>query len=161
MNDSENDAQHDFDFHLGTWTTHLERLQGPLTGSTSWVEYEGSTVVRPVWNKRANLVELEATGPSGSIEVLGLRLYNPETRKWSLNFASSRDGTLTPPAIGGFADGRGEFFGDESLNGKPIIVRFVISDITASSVRFEQAFSADGGASWEPNWIAVDTRAEG
>jgi len=159
MDASDRDAQHDFDFHLGTWATHLERLQGPLTGSTSWVEYDGATIVRPAWSGRANLVELEATGPSGSLEVLGLRLYNPETRQWSLNFASSRDGTLTPPAIGGFTDGRGEFFGDESLNGKPISVRFVISDITPTSVRFEQSFSDDGGTSWEPNWIAVDTRA--
>jgi hypothetical protein len=103
-------------------------------------------------------VELEVDGPAGHIQALSLRLYNPETRQWSLNFASSAGGTMSPPTIGGFKNGRGEFFDEETLDGRPILVRFVISDITATSCRFEQAFSADGGKTWEVNWIATDTK---
>jgi hypothetical protein len=152
------DGQHDFDFEIGTWKTHLKRLQRPLTGSTTWVEYEGTSVVRKVLDGRANLIELKVDGPAGPIEGLSLRLYNPETRQWSLNFANIKSGVLSPPVIGSFTNGRGEFFGQETLNGRPIFVRFVISDITANSCRFEQAFSDDGGKTWEVNWIAVDTR---
>ena len=152
------DGQRDFDFEIGTWKTRLRRLQHPLTGSTSWVEYEGTTVVRKVWDGRANLVELVADGPAGHFEGLSLRLYNPRSRQWSLNFASVNGGTMTPPTIGSFENGRGEFYSQESLDDRAILVRFVISDITPSSCRFEQAFSADGGRTWEANWIATDTR---
>ena len=155
-----NIGQHAFDFEIGTWKTKLRRLQRPLTGSTTWVEYEGTTVVRKVWNGRANLVELDVRGPAGHIEGLSLRLYNPEARQWSLNFANSAGGTLTPPTIGEFKNGRGEFFGQDTLNGRTIFVRFVISPLTPDSVRFEQAFSDDGGRTWEVNWIAVDTRVK-
>jgi hypothetical protein len=154
-------GEHDFDFEIGSWKTHLRRLLHPLTGSTTWVEYEGTTVVRKVWNGRANLVELEIAGPAGRIQALSLRLYNPESRQWSLNFANSKGGTLAPPSIGEFRNGRGEFLSKESLDGRPILVRFVITPITADSCRFEQSFSADGGKTWEANWIAVDTRLAG
>jgi hypothetical protein len=152
------DGRHDFDFEIGTWKTHLSRLLHPLTGSTGWVEYEGTSVVSKVWNGRANLVELEADGPAGQLQALSLRLYNPQSRQWSLNFSNSNSGTMSPPSIGEFKDGRGEFFAQESLNGRAILVRFVISVITPDSCRFEQSFSDDGGKTWEPNWIAVDTR---
>ena len=152
------DGQRDFDFHIGSWKTHLRRLSKPLTGSTTWVEYEGTTEVRKVWNGAANLVELDVSGPAGRIEGLSLRLYNPESRQWSLNFANRRGGTMTPPTIGEFKNGRGEFYSQEELDGRAIFVRFVISDITPDSCHFEQAFSADGGRTWEVNWIATDTR---
>ncbi len=157
---TQRDGQHDFDFEIGTWKTHLSRLLHPLTGSATWVEYEGITVVRKVWNGRANLVELEADGPGGHFEGLNLRLYNPQSRQWSLNFASSNGGTMSQPTIGEFKNGRGEFFDQETLNGRAIYVRFVISDITPNSCRFEQAFSDDGGKTWEVNWIATDTRVK-
>ncbi|HEX5575103.1 MAG TPA: hypothetical protein VFX42_04460 [Gemmatimonadales bacterium] len=155
------DGQHDFDFEIGTWHTRLSRLQKPLTGSTSWVEYVGTTVVRKVWDGRANLVELEVEGPAGRIEALSLRLYNPQSRQWSLNFASSKGGTLAEPSIGEFRNGRGEFHSQEEFNGRSILVRFVISVINSDSCRFEQSFSDDGGKTWEMNWIAVDTRMKG
>lgn len=154
----ERDGQHDFDFEIGVWKTHLKRLLNPLTGSTKWVEYEGTTTVRKVWNGRANLVELVADGPAGHFEGLSLRLYNPQSRQWSLNFASVKGGVMTTPTIGEFKNGRGEFFSQETLNGRAIFVKFVISDITQNSCRFEQAFSIDGGKTWEVNWIATDTR---
>jgi hypothetical protein len=152
------DGRHDFDFELGNWKTHIKRLLHPLTGSTDWVEYDGTSVVRKVWDGRANLLELEVTGPAGHIEALSLRLYNPDARQWSLNFVSSATGTLTQPTIGEFHDGRGEFYDQESVGGRAVLVRFVISAIRRESCHFEQAFSTDGGKTWEVNWIATDTR---
>jgi hypothetical protein len=161
MGRSIRDGQHDFDFEIGTWATHLRRLKSPLTGSTDWVEYEGTSVVRKVWGGRANLVELDVAGPAGRIEGLSLRLYRPQSGQWSLTFASSANGILVNPAIGAFGDdGRGAFYSQEDLDGRAILSRFLISDITATSCRFEQAFSDDWGTTWEPNWIAVDTRIE-
>jgi hypothetical protein len=157
---TERDGQHDFDFEIGTWKTHLKRLLNPLSGSTTWVEYEGTTVVRKVWQGRANLVELSADGPAGHFEGLSLRLYNPTSKQWSLNFANINGGVMTQPTIGEFKNGRGEFFNQETLNGRAIFVRFVISDITPNSCRFEQSFSDDGGKTWEVNWIAIDTRVK-
>lgn len=152
---AERDGRGDFDWEIGEWTTRLSRLQRPLSGSTTWVEYEGTTVVRPVLGG-GNLVELSVEGPTGRIEGISLRLYDPDARQWSLNFAGG--GVLSPPVFGEFRDGRGVFFGRDTWAGRAILVRFVISDVTANSARFEQAFSDDGGASWEVNWIAVDTR---
>lgn len=154
------DGQHDFDFEIGTWKTHVSRLQHPLTGSTVWSQYDGTSVVSKVWNGRANLVELEADGPAGHLELASLRLYNPESHQWSLNVTSSRSGVLGVPAIGEFKDGRGEFYDQEPINGRMILVRFVISRVTADAYHFEQAFSDDGGKSWEVNWIADDTRVQ-
>lgn len=153
-------AQHDFDWEFGTWKTQLKRRLRPLSGSQDWVEYEGTTTVRKVWNGRANLVELDVTGPAGRIEALSLRLYNPEARQWSLNFSNIAGGTMAIPTIGEFKDGRGEFYAQETLGGRSILVRFIISEFNEKSARFEQAFSEDGGKTWETNWIAVDTRAE-
>ena len=155
---AQRDGQHDFDFEIGTWKTHLRRLQRPLSGSTTWVEYEGTTVVRKVLDGRANLVELKVDGPAGRLEGLSLRLYNPQSRQWSLNFANISSGTLSPPTIGEFKDGRGEFYNQETYNDRAILVRFVIIKITQDQYRFEQSFSGDGGKTWELNWVAVDTR---
>jgi hypothetical protein len=151
-------GEHDFDFELGTWKTHLSRLVHPLSGSTSWVEYDGTSVVRKVWGGHANLLELEASGPAGHIEALSLRLYNPASRQWSLNFSNSSVGALGQPTVGEFKNGRGEFYDQESVNGRAVLVRFVISEIKPDSCHFEQSFSTDGGKTWEVNWIATDTR---
>ena len=156
----ERDGQHDFDFEIGTWKTHVSRLLNPLTGSTAWIEFEGTSVVRKIWNGLANLVELEADGPTGHLQVLSLRLYNPQSRQWSIHAANSSSGTLSVPTVGEFKNGRGEFFDQEPFNGRMILVRNVWSDITPDSCRFEQSFSDDGGKTWEVNWIATDTRTE-
>ena len=157
---TQRDGQHDFDWEVGTWKTHLRRLQRPLSGSTKWGEYDGTTVVSKVLDGRANLVELKVNGPAGRIEGLSLRLYNPESRKWRLNFANISDGQLTIPSIGEFKDGRGEFYNKDTYNGRAILVRFVIIKIADDQYRFEQSFSADEGKTWELNWIAVDTRVK-
>jgi len=152
------DGSHDFDFEIGTWKTHLRVLQHPLTGSTKWIELNGTSVVRKVWNGRANLVELEVDGPSGHIEGLSLRLYDPVAHQWSLNFANAKVGSLGVPTVGEFKNGRGEFYDREPVGGRMVLVRNVWSDMKANSCHFEQAFSDDGGKTWETNWIADDTR---
>ena len=156
--DVAHDGQRDFDWEIGSWKTQLKRRLHPLTGSNEWVEYSGTTMVRKVWDGNANLVELDVKGPAGRIEGLSLRLYNPESRQWSLNFANRAMGALVAPTIGEFKNGHGEFYNSDTLNGRAILVRFVMSDISADSARFEQSFSADGGKTWESNWIAIDTR---
>ena len=153
------DGQHDFDFHIGTWQTHVKRRMKPLTGSDEWAEYDGTTVVRPVWNGRANLVELFVDGKAGHLELLSLRLYDPEAATWALHVASARDGSMSTPVVGSFDGGRGVFESHETIGGRDVLVRFVISDITATSIHFEQAFSTDDGKTWEVNWIATDTRS--
>lgn len=154
------DGQHDFDFQLGTWKTHVKRLRQPLTGSTDWVEYDGISVVRKVWNGRASLLELNVEGTAGPIEGMGLRLYNPETRLWIINWANSFDGALQTPMLGSFKNGRGDFYDHEMFNGRAVFARNSFFDITADSIRFEQAFSEDGGKTWEINWLMTFTRVK-
>jgi hypothetical protein len=149
---------HDFDFEFGTWRAQVKRLPKPLSGSREWVELAGTSVVRKVWDGRANLGELAVTNPDTKIEGMSLRLFNPETRQWSVYWANSRNGELTTPLVGGFDGGRGEFYSKESLGGKPIEARFIFSEITPTSFRLEQAFSEDGRKTWETNWIATFTR---
>src|ERR1700722_17824921 len=154
----QHDGQHDFDFELGTWKTHLKVLRHPLTGAATWVEYEGTSVVHSIWGGRANMVELEVDGPTGRVEAINLRLYNPKAHQWSLNFANATGGTMSVPTVGEFRNGRGEFYDQEAVNERMILVRNVWSNITANSCHFEQAFSDNGGRTWETNWIADDTR---
>ncbi len=152
------DGQHAFDFEFGAWKTHLRVLLHPLTDSHTWVDYEGTSRVRKVWGGRANLGELEVGDASTHIEGLSLRLYNPQTRQWNIYWANSKDGILGQPMTGGFKNGHGEFFDQETIAGKAVFVRFIFSDITPGSFHFEQSFSWNGGKSWEPNWVATFTR---
>jgi hypothetical protein len=159
-----NDPAHALDWDLGSWKIHMDRLVHPLTGSSTWTQMDGTTVNSRVWNGRANLAEVEADGPTGHLELLALRLYNPTTHEWNVNFATSGVGVLnTPtgqPIIGEFKDGRGEFIDQEPFNGRTILVRFRIWPIDANHAQSEQAFSADGGKTWETNWINHYTRIQ-
>jgi len=153
------DGSHDFDFDFGTWETHSSRLLHPLTGSQDWVEMEGVTVVSRIWDGRANLAEYRATGPTGVVELLALRVYNPKSHQWSINFATPNVGTLGAVAgIGEFRDGRVDFYDQEAINGRAVLVRFSIWGVTTREARSEQAFSADGGKTWEVNWMTRYTR---
>jgi hypothetical protein len=152
------DGQHDFDFNIGTWKTHISRLQNPFTGSTTWVEYDGISVVREILNGRASLFELTADGPAGHLEGAGLRLYNPQSHQWSLNWTSGKSGVLGVPTIGEFKNGRGIFVDQELFNDRVILVRNSFMDITPDSARFEQTFSDDGGGTWETNWVMTFKR---
>ena len=155
-NSLQRDGQHDFDWDIGTWKTHQKRLLHPLTGSTTWVEYNGTDVVRKIW-EGANEGIVEADGPAGHLEIFTLRLYNPQAHQWNIYFAPRGAGTLSLPVVGEFKNGRGEFYDQETYSDRTILVRFVISDITPTSGHFEQAFSADGGKTWEVNFIVTET----
>lgn len=156
------DGQRDFDWEIGTWRTTVQVLADPLSESPDeWLRFSGTSTVRPLADRRANVVELEVSGSDGSIDALNLRLYEPQAQQWSLTFVNLRDGLLTPAVYGGFHDGVGEFYGDDRLGDRPIKVRFLITRVSRDEARFEQAFSADGGATWETNWIAVDRRTRG
>ena len=153
------DGQHDFDFDTGTWTMHIRRLVHPLTGSTEWTTMEGTNVTHPIWNGRANLAEVEADGASGHLELLALRLYDPAAHQWSIHFATSDVGILSEvPAVGTFRNGQGTFYDSELYHGRNILVRFRIGPVSATEVHSDQAFSADGGRTWETNWINTYTR---
>ena len=156
---AERDGQHDFDPLLGAWKYHLKRRLHPLTGSTEWVEFDGTGVCYKVWDGRAELDTIEVDSPAaGRIEGLTLRTYNPETHQWSLYWANSKDGKVVVPQIGEFKNGRGEFYAQDMLNGKSIFIRFVWTNTTTSTPHFEQSFSDDGGKTWEVNWITDQTR---
>jgi hypothetical protein len=156
---AEHDGQHDFDFEFGSWNIHLKRLLHPLTGSTTWVEFDGTSVTRKAWDGRAQLEEFETDSPvAGHIEGLTLRLYNPQTHQWRLYWANSKNGVMDSPQIGEFKNGRGEFFAQDILDGRAILIRFIWSDTTTSKPHFEQSFSVDGGKTWEVNWITDQTR---
>jgi hypothetical protein len=155
------DGQHDFDFELGNWKIHLSRLAQRLAGSTTWVDFDGTSVARKVWSGRANLEEFETDSPSLHIEGLALRVYNPQTHQWSIYWANSKDPALgqpLTPMVGEFKNGRGEFYDQELWNGRSVFVRFTWSEITPNSAHFEQSFSEDGGKTWEVNWITNQTR---
>jgi hypothetical protein len=157
------DGQHDFDFATGNWKFHLKRLEHPLTGSNTWVELDGTSTCRKIWDGRANIDEVEVNNSEKHLHIQGmtLRLYNPESHQWSLYWANAAKGTLgLPPVIGQFKNGRGEFYDQEDFNGRAIFVRYVWSDITPTSAHFEQSFSDDGGKTWETNWITDQTRVK-
>ena len=155
------DGQHDFDYEIGSWKIHLKKRLHPLTGSDTWVDFDGTSVTRKVWDGRANFEEFETDGAAGHIEGLTLRLYSPQTHLWSIFWANSKDGILGVPAMTGqFKNGRGEFYDQELYEGRPIYVRFIWSEITPNSAHFEQSFSTDGGKTWEVNWITDQTRVK-
>jgi hypothetical protein len=153
------DGQRDFDFLHGTWRVHNRRLRRPLTGSGEWYEFEGSTVERPIWDGQANLEEYEATLPDGRrLRGLALRLYDVRAKRWTIHWSNSVSGTLDAAMTGTFRDGRGEFYSHEDFQGRMILVRFYWTSPGPNAARWEQAFSADGGRSWETNWIMEFTR---
>lgn len=157
---SQRDGQRDFDWEMGNWATHVRVLRNPLSGAApDWTEFNGTSIVKPVLGGRSNIVELSVKGSRSRIEGVALRLYNPQSRQWSINYASLSGGVLTAPVYGGFdGKGRGIFYGQDMLEGRAILVRFLISSMSANEARFEQSYSADGGVNWETNWIAVDRR---
>jgi hypothetical protein len=155
------DGQHDFDFELGRWKMKLRKLEHPLSGSTKWLEFSGTSVTRPLWNGKAQVNEVELDSPEGNhIEGLTVRLYSPTSHQWSINWANQKNGHFDVPTVGEFKDGRGEFFDQEMFEGRMILVRYVWSNTTQKTTHFEQSFSTDGGKTWEVNWITDQTRVE-
>lgn len=156
---AERDGSHDFDFEVGTWTIHLKRRLHPLTGSNTWVEFDGTSKTFKIWDGRAQIEQFETdSATAGRIEGLTLRTYDPTAHEWRLSWANSKTGSLDPAQVGKFRDGRGEFYCQDFIGGRTILIRFIWSDITPNSAHFEQSFSDDGGKTWEVNWITDQTR---
>jgi hypothetical protein len=145
---------HDFDFLVGNWQVHHRKLKARLAGSNDWVEFDGTCSMRKLMDGWANVDDNVFNVPGAIYRGVGLRSYDPKTGMWAIWWLDGRDpfGNLDPPVKGHFVNGVGNFYSDDTLNGKPIRVRFTWSHITATSARWEQAYSPDGGKTWETNW---------
>ncbi|MCX5269470.1 hypothetical protein [Streptomyces sp. NBC_00199] len=148
----------DFDFLVGTWAVTNRRLRAPLTGTTEWDEFPATAVCHgTLFDGAANLDEISF--PTKGFSGLTLRLFDTARAQWSLNWVNSRTGLLQPPVVGGFHDdGHGEFHGEDTHEGTPVLCRFIWSQITSVSAHWEQAFSTDRGRSWETNWTMAFRR---
>jgi hypothetical protein len=151
----------DWAFLVGRWTVRHRRLRERLVGDTHWEDFAGTCVNWPLMDGQGNVDDNVLQLPGGTYRGVGVRAFNAETRQWSIWWIDSRLATLDPPVRGGFKDGVGTFVGDDTHKGTPIIARFRWSDITASTAKWDQAFSTDGGKTWETNWLMQFTRAAG
>jgi hypothetical protein len=150
----------DFDFLMGSWTVRNRRLLERLKGCTEWVEFPATNVARPLLHGLGNEDELRTEYWPGFIGM-SFRFFNPETQQWAIYWADSRRGVLEPPVFGSFEGDTGTFHGTDTLEGRPVRVRFIWSRIHSGSPRWEQAFSADDERTWETNWVMEMTRTEG
>jgi hypothetical protein len=157
---SARDGQHDFDFARGVWHTHIRRVLDPFSGSGESVELNGTVTSRPVWGGKAWLEEIEADGPKGHWQGASLFLYNPAAHQWSQTFVNSKSGMFTGGMSGEFRNGVGELFASDTFNGRAILVRARWSEIQPDSHRYEEFYSADGGATWALSFRAEKTRQE-
>jgi len=158
---AQHDGAHDFDFLIGDWKAHVQRLPDRLNGSHSWVTYDGEDHHHKVLTSNANLGEFIVDNPKLNLHMheQTLRLFNPTTQQWSIYPLNVFQGTLdTPPVVGHFTGRRGEFFHQENFKGRVILVRYVWIDVSPKAARMEQSFSDDGGKSWEVNWICELSR---
>ena len=147
----------DFDFLIGSWNVVNRALKGAaFVGGDDWDVYPASATGHRLFEGGANLDEI--VFPTKGTRGLTLRLFNTETKLWSLYWSSSQTGLLYPPVEGSFDGNRGDFYGDDTHDGKDVRVRFVWSGISATTARWEQAFSLDGGESWLTNWSMEFTR---
>lgn len=156
--DARASGAHDFDFLIGDWSVLHRRLRRRLVGDTEWIEFTGPASARKILNGLGNIDECRIDLPEAAYTGATLRLFDPATRQWTIYWMESRNPKLDPPMVGSFSDGRGLFFGDDSFEGKPIRVRFIWSPMTTTTCRWEQAFSQDGGKTWETNWTMSFTR---
>jgi hypothetical protein len=157
------DGSRDFDPIVGTWKAKLKRLNHPLSGSNEWVEFEGTQVTRKIWGGRGTLDEFQVDSPQTNTKIDGLtlRLYNPTTGQWHIYWANAKNGKLDEkPVVGEWKNGVGEFYDQEYLDGRAIFVRYVWSDVTPTSAKFVQSYSADGGKTWEANWVSTIERVK-
>jgi hypothetical protein len=155
------DGAHDFDFLIGDWKAHVRRLPDRLVVSNAWIEYDGISRHKKILDSNANFEEFEVDYPERHLHIKAqtLRLYNPDSHQWSIYLVDVDKGTLGLPAVvGQFTGNRGEFYDQEDYKGRAILVRYVWTNISPKSARMEQSFSADGGKSWEANWICELSR---
>ncbi len=156
--ETQNDGRNDFDFLIGNWKVHHRMLAQRLKRSTEWLEFEGDTVDRKILNGIGNMDDNLIHMQTGTVHAISLRLFNPVSKEWSIYWSTDRTGTLDVPMIGGFKDDCGLFYSQEVFEGRHIYNRFIWSKITAHSCQWEQAFSEDGGKTWETNWVMTFER---
>lgn len=148
----------DFDFWMGRWKGHNRHLRERLAGCTEWDEFESKVIARSILGGTAN-EDVFLTDFAGGYVGMTFRFFDPETRLWSLYWADSRTpGPLEPPVVGRFDGDVGIFEGPDTFQGRPIVVRYVWSRVTTPTPRWEQAFSEDGGETWEKNFVTDFTR---
>lgn len=151
-------SANDFDFWNGTWHGRNRRLRERLAGCEEWDEFEGICIARPLLAGLGNMDEFR-TDYNGGLVGLSLRFFDPKTCLWSIYWTDTgRSGLLEPPVVGSFSDGVGVFECDDTFDGRPIVVRYVWSDMTATTARWAQSFSADAGETWETNWTVEHRR---
>ncbi|MBS0285599.1 MAG: DUF1579 domain-containing protein [Proteobacteria bacterium] len=147
------ETMHDFDFLIGNWDVRHRKLRKRLARDTRWDEFGGTMRARPLLAGHGNFDENVIDLPDGSYHACTLRLHDPATGRWTIHWIDGRDPKLDPPMTGSFAGGNGTFHGDDNFEGRPIRVRFLWTPPGDAGPRWEQAFSDDGGANWETNWI--------
>jgi hypothetical protein len=153
------DPVHDFDWLFGSWHVQHRRLKERLVNNIEWVPFDGTCVCQPLMAGAGNVDDNVLNLPEGSYRAVGLRAFHAKTNTWAICWLDGRNPhTIEVPVQGGFEDGVGTFLADDTLRGKPIKVRFQWSKITRTSARWEQAFSPDGGRTWEVNWMMEFTR---
>lgn len=148
----------DWAFLVGSWSVRHRRLKERLAGSTEWEEFVGTCVNWTTLGGEGNVDDNVLELPSGTYRGVGMRAFDAKTRQWSIWWLDSRKAVIDPPVRGGFKNGVGTFIGDDTLRDRPVKVRFQWSQITSASADWEQAFSPDGGATWETNWRMEFTR---
>ena len=149
----------DFDFWFGSWDVRNRWLRRRLAGSDDWEEFDATVVARPLLDGVGNEDEFR-TDHAGGFIGMSFRFFDPERRRWSIYWADSRrPGELDPPVFGTFSGDVGLFEGEDVYRGRPILVRFTWTGVTTPTPRWEQAFSDDGGRTWETNWVMDFTRA--
>ena len=152
-------TKHDFDFLFGSWNIHNRYLKQRLCDSTEWMQFEAQSQTEPLLDGFGHLDRYRAIRAGKPFEGITVRLFNPETGEWSIYWANTTGArTFLPPMVGRFIGNRGEFYGDEKVEEKKVLCRFVWSRSTNDQPQWEQAFSADGGKTWETNWVMTFTR---
>jgi hypothetical protein len=143
----------DFDFVIGAWTVAHRRLKERLVGCTEWVTFPGTSETRKILGGLGNIEDNTLELPDGTYRAAALRSYNPTRKEWAIWWLDSRSPwALDTPVIGSFTKGVGLFYADDHLNGRPIRIRFTWTTPQLDAPHWEQAFSADAGATWETNW---------
>ena len=153
------DGSHDFDFNVGVWHTEITRRLHPFSASSEVMRLSGTVTIRKVWGGKGLVEEIEADGPKGHWQGMSLFLYDPAARQWSQTFINSAAGAFAPGMIGSFKDGKAELFLLDTLDGRSVLLRATWSDIKATSHRYEEHFSDDGGRTWALSFSAIKTKA--
>lgn len=146
-------APSDFDFIIGNWKVLHRRLNARFAGCKDWTEFEGHSSTCKILGGFGNLEDNILYFPDGTFRAAAMRSYDKDSATWSIWWLDGRNPTmLDTPVRGGFKNGVGTFFAEDFLDGVPIRVRFIWQAKENRHPRWEQAFSRDGGASWETNW---------